>query len=76
LFCASQGEGDDEPYINIYGDPLLGWGNRTTGGVKVYNIPGGHSSMLQPPNVQIMADAIQDYLNSHKRLSRANAHKT
>jgi thioesterase domain-containing protein/acyl carrier protein len=63
LFLASQGEGDDEAYADIYSHPLLGWDKRVTEGVKVYKIPGGHSSMLQPPNIQVMADAIQDYLN-------------
>ncbi len=55
---------DDEPYINIYSDPLFGWGKRVTGGVKVYDIPGGHSSMLQEPNVQVMAETMQAYINA------------
>lgn len=64
LFRATEGEGNDEPYINRYTDPLLGWGKRVSKGVKVYDIPGGHSSMLQEPNVQVMAEKMQEYINA------------
>ena len=30
LFRATYGEGHDEPYIERYQDPLLGWGQRDT----------------------------------------------
>lgn len=53
---------DDEPYVNIYSDPMLGWGARTTGSVQVYDVPGGHSSMLQEPNVVVMAEQMQHYI--------------
>ncbi|PSR16764.1 hypothetical protein C8255_16140 [filamentous cyanobacterium CCP3] len=55
---------DDEPFVNIYSDPALGWGVRTTGSVQVYDVPGGHSSMLQEPNVAVMAEQIQHYIQS------------
>ncbi|HIK19452.1 MAG TPA: hypothetical protein IGS53_29810 [Leptolyngbyaceae cyanobacterium M33_DOE_097] len=55
---------DDTPYVELYADPLLGWEQRVTETVKVYDIPGGHSSMLQEPNVQVMAAVIQSYWNS------------
>lgn len=64
LFRATEGEGNDEPYVNIYSDSLFGWGKRVTQGVKVYDIPGGHSSMLQEPNVQILAEKMQAYINA------------
>ncbi len=64
LFRATSGEGDDEPYVNVYSDPLLGWDKRVTEGVKVYDIPGGHSSMLQEPNVEVMAEKMQAYINA------------
>ena len=63
LFRATHGDGDDEPYIERYSDPLLGWGSRTTGNVRVWDIPGGHSSMLQEPNVQVLAARVQAYLD-------------
>ena len=64
LFRATEGEGDNEPYINIYSDSLLGWGKRVTDGVRAYDIPGGHSSMLQEPNVQVMAEKMQSYIDA------------
>lgn len=64
LFRATEGEGDDEPYVNIYSDPLLGWGKRATEGVRVHDIPGGHSSMLQEPNVQVTAQKMQADINA------------
>jgi FkbH-like protein len=63
LFRATCGEGADEPYIKRYSDPLLGWGSRTTGNVRVCDIPGGHSSMLQEPNVHVLATRMQAYLD-------------
>ncbi len=59
LFRATEGVNNDEPYINRYGDPLLGWGQRASQGVRAYDVPGGHSSMLQEPNVQILASHMQ-----------------
>ena len=64
LFRATEGEGIDEPYVNGYSDPLFGWGKRVTQGVKVYDIPGGHSSMLQEPNVIVMAEKMQALINA------------
>jgi FkbH-like protein len=63
LFRATSGEGADEPYIQRYDDPLFGWGRRSTQGVAVYDIAGGHSSMLQEPNVHVLARLMQDYLD-------------
>ena len=59
LFRATTGEGADEPYIDRYEDPSLGWGRRATHGVRVCDVAGGHSSMLQEPNVQILAEQLQ-----------------
>jgi FkbH-like protein len=58
------GEGPDEPYVNVYSDPLFGWNQRVTKGVKVYDIPGGHSSMLQEPNAQVLAEKMQAYIQA------------
>ena len=59
LFRATCGEGADEPYVDRYTDPLLGWEQRTTQGVRVYDVPGGHSSMLQEPSVETLAQQLQ-----------------
>ncbi len=50
---------DDEPFRNLYSDPLLGWGSRSVQPVQVFDVPGGHSSMLQEPQVQILAEKMQ-----------------
>ena len=59
LFRATQGEGNDEPYKERYEDPLLGWGRRAMRDIVVHDVPGGHSSMLQEPNVQVLAEQLQ-----------------
>jgi len=59
LFRATEGENNDEPYINRYSDPLFGWGRRASQGVRAYDVPGGHSSMLQEPNVLVLAGHMQ-----------------
>ena len=63
LFRATQGTGADEPYIDRYDDPLFGWERRASRGVVAYDVPGGHSSMLQEPNVRVLARQMQDYLD-------------
>ncbi|MBD3884823.1 amino acid adenylation domain-containing protein [Phormidium tenue FACHB-886] len=55
---------DDTPYAELYSDPVLGWGKRTTETVQVYDVPGGHSSMLQEPNVQVIAKEIQAHIDA------------
>jgi hypothetical protein len=42
---------------------LLGWGRRATQGVRTYDVPGGHSSMLQEPNVQTLAARLQEQID-------------
>ncbi len=59
LFRATAGEGNDEPYLERYADPELGWRRRTSVGVETIDVPGGHSSMLQPPHVSVLASALQ-----------------
>jgi FkbH-like protein len=63
LFRATEGVNNDEPYIRRYSDPLFGWGRRASQGVRAYDVPGGHSSMLQEPNVQILASQMQGIID-------------
>jgi thioesterase domain-containing protein len=42
-------------------DPLLDWGGRTEAPLEVADMPGGHSSMLQEPHVEKVAE----YMISH-----------
>jgi thioesterase domain-containing protein len=64
LFRASEGEGGDEPYRCRYRDPSLGWNRRSLAGVRGYDVPGGHASMLQEPHVAVMAEILRSYLSS------------
>lgn len=53
---------DDTPFREKTSDPLFGWGHRSTAGIDVHDIPGGHSSMLQEPQVEVMADKLLTFL--------------
>jgi thioesterase domain-containing protein len=64
LFRATAGIGPDEPYIERYDDPLLGWGRRAVVGVHAFDVPGGHSSMLQEPHVEALADRLQSCIDA------------
>jgi thioesterase domain-containing protein len=64
LFRASDGADADKPYVERYDDPQFGWGRRATRGVRVIDVPGGHSSMLQEPAVSVLAEQMQTYLDS------------
>ena len=63
LIRATSGTGNDEAYVDRYVDPLLGWGPRATHGVRALDVPGGHSSMLQEPNVRVLAEQLQAYMD-------------
>jgi thioesterase domain-containing protein len=63
LFRATSGAGDDEPYVERYVDPLFGWARRATRGVRAYDVPGGHSSMLQEPNARVLARLMQAHID-------------
>ncbi|WP_159978968.1 MULTISPECIES: type I polyketide synthase [unclassified Novosphingobium] len=62
LFKAMQGTGadDDVPYCDLYTDCIFGWGKRVEGDVTVVSVPGGHSSVLQEPNVDVLAGAMRE----------------
>lgn len=59
LLRATQGEGLDQPNRERTDDPLFGWGQWATGGVEVHDVPGGHYSLLQKPNVQVLAEKLE-----------------
>jgi FkbH-like protein len=62
LFRASEGEGAEEPYARLYDDALLGWGKHSQAGVRAFDVPGGHGSMLQEPHVAAIADILRSIL--------------
>jgi acyl transferase domain-containing protein/thioesterase domain-containing protein/acyl carrier protein len=73
LYRATQGDGTpaDQPYIERYGDPQLGWGPRVAQPIEVVDVPGGHASLLQEPNVQRLAEAMNAHL---ARATQPTAH--
>src|SRR5439155_25527386 len=40
-------------------DPTLGWGAIAQQGVQVRRLPGDHHSLMRPPNVAALADALR-----------------
>jgi thioesterase domain-containing protein len=64
LYRATRGDGTpaDQPYIERYGQPDLGWTPRVATPLEVVEVPGGHASLLQEPNVQVLAAAINTHL--------------
>ena len=50
---------DDTPVRETTSDPSFGWDKRASCGVQIEDIPGGHSTMLQPPHVTVLADKIE-----------------
>jgi FkbH-like protein len=64
LLRAGNGEGADTPYRKIYASDALGW-EAIVPGVKVIDVAGGHSSMLQEPYVEDTAKALTFHLLRH-----------
>jgi thioesterase domain-containing protein len=48
-----------ERHPAVHDKRLLGWGYLALGGVEVYEIPGDHGTILQPPNLDILVDEIK-----------------
>jgi oxalate---CoA ligase len=57
LFCAS------EKSLRGGRDPRSGWQNLAAGGLEVYEIPGGHVSILAEPQVRVLAQHLQACLD-------------
>jgi amino acid adenylation domain-containing protein len=63
LFRATSGIGLDAPFIEFFADPAFGWGRRGSRGVRVVDVPGGHTSMLQEPHVSLLAKRLQEAID-------------
>jgi amino acid adenylation domain-containing protein len=53
----------DRPRIELTNNPFFGWEKWAIDGVDLYDIPGGHASMIQEPNVRVLAQQLQDRLD-------------
>ncbi len=78
LYLATQGDGSpgDLPFREVYSDPQLGWAPRVIEALTVVDMPGGHSSMLQEPNVSVLARRLQcdiDHAMRRRGMGRAAA---
>jgi thioesterase domain-containing protein len=57
LFCAS------EKSLRGGRDPYSGWKKLAAGGLEVYEIPGGHVSILAEPQVRVLAQHLQSCID-------------
>jgi thioesterase domain-containing protein len=73
LFRATHGEGIDAPFIEFYEDSLLGWNSRSPRGIRAVDAPGGHTSMLQEPHVDVLARRVQAAIDESLAESESEA---
>lgn len=59
----SNGEVEDTPFGAVVVDPLLGWRGRTRQPMRVFDLPGGHYSMMHMPKVKAVADVLQQRID-------------
>ena len=57
LLRATEGSGNDVPYVQVFKDPALGWSG-VVRDLVVVDVEGGHASMLQEPQAASLAGAI------------------
>ncbi|MEO0707913.1 MAG: amino acid adenylation domain-containing protein, partial [Cyanobacteria bacterium J06649_5] len=59
--AAGPGENEaDQVYSEVYEDALFGWGNRTQQPIEHYQVPGGHSTMLNADNVMNVINVLKE----------------
>lgn len=49
----------DRPRMELTDNPFLGWEKWAIDGVDIHDVPGGHASMIQEPNVRVLAQQLQ-----------------
>jgi len=59
----SNGSARDEEIAKMLRDSTIGWGALVTGGVRVIDVPGQHSTMLSEPYVKTLAQLISSTLS-------------
>ncbi|MGB7250637.1 MAG: amino acid adenylation domain-containing protein [Phormidesmis sp.] len=52
----------DQPYRDIYKDPLFGWRCRVQQPIKTIDMPGGHSTMLNAENAATLAETLGTHI--------------
>jgi amino acid adenylation domain-containing protein len=71
LVRAREGVDADAPAVELVADPLLGWEDRTSTPLQVIDAVGGHSSMLQEPSVDSLAERLIELLEANASVSAA-----
>jgi hypothetical protein len=54
LFCV------EEPRVEAYDYPEMGWQGKARGGARLHQLPGSHRDMLSAPCVQVLANQLRD----------------
>ena len=62
LFRATEGVFYSQAYL----EAGLGWGDLTSEGLKIHDVPGDHMQMLQDPHVQVLAEKLQAELSQFR----------
>jgi thioesterase domain-containing protein/acyl carrier protein len=70
LYRARKGTGapEDVAFAEKYTDDALGWRPRFKRDIKVIEVPGGHTSLLQDPHVQTLATHMQSDIDQAMKL--------
>jgi len=55
---------DDRPIRESVSDGYFGWKPIALGGIRAVDVPGGHSTMLQPPQVGAIASPLAEAIDS------------
>jgi thioesterase domain-containing protein len=55
------------PKEGTYGPHDLGWSTLTAGGLDIIMIPGDHHSMLQEPNIAVLAEEMSRWLTRYEQ---------
>jgi FkbH-like protein len=61
LIRATEGSGNDIPYVQVFKEPDLGWG-AIASDLVVVDVEGGHASMLQEPQAASLVAAILPHM--------------
>lgn len=54
---------EDDPFTEFYVEANMGWQRLAAGGLEVGIAPGGHLSMMEEPNVEVLAEVLSSALD-------------
>jgi len=59
---------DASDSVASHRDSSLGWRNVAGNGLEIHDVPGGHNSIFEEPNVRILAETLHAILHSRVQL--------